>query len=1147
MLCVALAAASSFPNGIKYCDVDAPLGEGLEFMTWVRPAVRTDAFTLRSGDGCGGDPTTYIPGQFTSIHVRTHKYKGQFRGILLYATDMKGARVGDWQLDWPNSNMFWKPPQAVCQNKSLMHLNGAEKYYHHEFKFISPPAGTGPIEFHCLIKRGQANTGEFYHPNLNKNLILNEASPASGNIWVEGPVGSSCSQTCSSMSPPRTCDSALLNNAFKWSGALQKDVLLSVGCASPALTSQFATTVSKDPSGWCTYPSPLAPMSTGACDAVPSNGSTPVCPCGSAGLPSFGNAVPPPATACLNSFVMLGSASKASSSVVSLLMLITGLFFNRRSNFLVSLVCILFCAYTVQAHNWVYSVSRSFNQASTYKPCRPRVNDVPHWQINEGQEFTMEWATGHDFYFYFTVVNAEDIDKLENTTEDDLDDYIKGCLPTDDYMVKNPTHWAKQHIDSNPKGMTDYVTSTGGRIYSGNISTTDSNYIVRHPKFGVYNNEVRWVYSNENTVNDKRCSYFNPTLPYIIAVHRFVQVETVMSRAGDRDIARFTIELSPTHKANGYGSGQYILQYLWRGYFDCADVDLFPASIPINTSLIGGRPIRSDEPQWNKVDHCQFEEVQGLQTGCYEVTTTADRCLSNCLAQMDCGGVNVVPMWLPRTVYPRFSDRVAIPWDNDNQWRGCMQQDFAELSRDARVCYGLVPRQPNNTHASYSVTDDPEDPVFYATCFVKKPQWTFDLSLNTSGVAVAPIPPAWAFADKCVDCMEWKSSQVTNIIPTWNLPETCVNCETAALPPIPDFPGSLISRGSKCDGSYDGKTIWNFHNVSSACAKKRCVKTLSLVGVNDIRADECIAKARADPECSEFVQYQGNVKLNWWEQTGCECFVKDSCCGTCVPADADFRNWEWNIYSTKTQTQTTGDPACANGVKSLDGVYCCSASCKDKNGVASCMPRPALQVSFQSSAMNAPDGWGVDNGLKYGNRTTPGYTSTLSEYGWNCDGLSQSSAKDFETADGTNYHSTYIEPDSKICVTPTTVLPTWTVKVPNGDYQVDTLYAKPWQWMTGCTIQDSKTPNYDAISHERIFSYNMAWVSRTVTATSGQISLIGGTNWPQCGSYSAVVIYPKSSVPSNTYCQSLPGMCCPLFIDMENRPCSRFEAPCKIL
>jgi len=339
----------------------------------------------------------------------------------------------------------------------------------------------------------------------------------------------------------------------------------------------------------------------------------------------------------------------------------------------------------------------------------------------------------------------------------------------------------------------------------------------------------------------------------------------------------------------------------------------------------------------------------------------------------------------------------------------------------------------------------------------------------------------------------------------------------------------MVSSGTKCDGGYNSKTIWNYQTKTGTCLLQKCVKTLFLVGAQDIQADECIAKAKADPECSELVQHQadnGNGQPN-----GCECFIKDAtCCGTCVPVDYDFNSWAWSVYTTKPQV---GDPQCLTGVKSADNVYCCSASCKDANGVGVCMPAPILQVSFQDAGLVAPDGWVVDNGYKTG--------SPLGKptYGWNCD--LHTATEDRSAQDGTNYHSTVVKPDTTVCGLGT-VPPTWTVNVPIGFYQVDTLYTKPFQSMRGCKVQGN--PNYDN-SHSQLGNSDMAWVSRIVNTTDGTINLSGGTS-SQCGAYAAVVIWDKTLVPSNTYCQTLPGVCCPLFADMADRPCSAFEPPCKL-
>jgi len=204
------------------------------------------------------------------------------------------------------------------------------------------------------------------------------------------------------------------------------------------------------------------------------------------------------------------------------------------------------------------------------------------------------------------------------------------------------------------------------------------------------------------------------------------------------------------------------------------------------------------------------------------------------------------------------------------------------------------------------------------------------------------------------------------------------------------------------------------------------------------------------------------------------------------------------------------------------------------------MPDPVVQVSFQDGAIKAPKGWQVDSGAKFGVRTGQDYPTNFTDsWGWNCD-LTVANAKgDREALDGTNYHSTYVIPDTTICALGN-VDPTWTVAVPNGNYQVDTLYTRPFASIRGCELQG--VANYDS-THTQLSSNDMAWVTRRVNTTDGKISFTGGNG---CGGIAAMLIYPETTVTSESYCQNLPDMCCTLFVDMEKRPCSSFEPPCKL-
>ena len=95
-----------------------------------------------------------------------------------------------------------------------------------------------------------------------------------------------------------------------------------------------------------------------------------------------------------------------------------------RPRHLPSAALLLACA---SAHNWIWNPrSRSGNKASTNRPAPPRPKDRdPHVAVAPGQEFLIEWSTGHpNSEFYFVVLHKDDEARLDEHTPDLLDDYI---------------------------------------------------------------------------------------------------------------------------------------------------------------------------------------------------------------------------------------------------------------------------------------------------------------------------------------------------------------------------------------------------------------------------------------------------------------------------------------------------------------------------------------------------------------------------------------------------------------------------------------------------------------------------------------------------------------------------------------------------
>jgi hypothetical protein len=99
---------------------------------------------------------------------------------------------------------------------------------------------------------------------------------------------------------------------------------------------------------------------------------------------------------------------------------------------------------------------------------------------------------------------------------------------------------------------------------------------------------------------------------------------------------------------------------------------------------------------------------------------------------------------------------------------------------NAVACYGVEARRGQSLPVpidEYSTTDDPEDPLFYSTCYVRTEliEW-----LPTGNKLAAP-DDEFQFHGKCVDCeafeqnqdlTEFYSSAVLQV-PVWDLDPTC--------------------------------------------------------------------------------------------------------------------------------------------------------------------------------------------------------------------------------------------------------------------------------------------------------------------------------------------------------------------------------------
>jgi hypothetical protein len=242
-------------------------------MELVAPPSRSAAYSIRSGNGAtASDPTTYVPGELVTIHIRVEEQRVQQRkkagelqcycapvfkdeirtcvasydqgetrvvdgitygplypcttpymesakyiGLLLYAVDASEAKVGTWELAETPPVRFWTPPEAGCGGKAVMHADAQPKHYEERFAFRAPAAGAGTLTFRALLKQGDTQGGAFFWPSsgtLSGDLTLSEGSASGGyDGWFEATAaGQSCNDVCAAApGPSMVCDQSALN------------------------------------------------------------------------------------------------------------------------------------------------------------------------------------------------------------------------------------------------------------------------------------------------------------------------------------------------------------------------------------------------------------------------------------------------------------------------------------------------------------------------------------------------------------------------------------------------------------------------------------------------------------------------------------------------------------------------------------------------------------------------------------------------------------------------------------------------------------------------------------------------------------------------------------------------------------------------
>jgi hypothetical protein len=481
------------------------------------------------------------------------------------------------------------------------------------------------------------------------------------------------------------------------------------------------------------------------------------------------------------------------------------------------------------AHNWMVSPSR-VPFAATVFPCMPPRSNQPLVQVSQGQQFQMEWSTGHDRFVYFVLIKKNDSDFLSRDVERDLDRYITSA-PSN--MMNS--YWAKKHRSTKTSGQTHTLGGTMASHYAGELLVGQSNYLARPPALG----PEMHLYPYASSPNDAYVSYRSATYPWIVSLWRF---EIQEADPNEWDVAVF--DIPSAFITNG---GDFIIHYVWSGYYDCIDINVLPQTTPI--PYVYGKPVNgSDSLRANRIDHCVFDRPYQFTSWPRLILNglkgAAAGCIEHCKYYFDksgCAGVSVFPLsiitknwgphwsttsnilqqlyadawnpsghfsdglWnvddgipydvlsgdIPRDLWrrfvrhPSFLEYTGVHQETFNTLKAFQENPFGVANPDPWVCVPVHPRTPTTTVDKMTLADDPLDAVWASTCYeiIEALEFIgFNLTENDFNPNV-PFKQVGGGCLSCADAAAWRDEAYS---PTWEIASKCQFCSRDVPNPGPN-------------------------------------------------------------------------------------------------------------------------------------------------------------------------------------------------------------------------------------------------------------------------------------------------------------------------------------------------------------------------
>jgi len=315
-----------------------------------------------------------------------------------------------------------------------------------------------------------------------------------------------------------------------------------------------------------------------------------------------------------------------------------------------------------------------------------------------------------------------------------------------------------------------------------------------------------------------------------------------------------------------------------------------------------------------------------------------------------CGVVNVAELWdghrdywvdckgaRGQYVWVRLPGSARALVFSVQVWRAYPDVPSLPAGENTTVCYGVRPRELTATQPEYVISLDPEDPIFYSTCYVRERNITW---LDVAAGFTA-TPPRWRFNGRCLDCVAFNTNQELGNLSlpmTWTLAEeNCVNCDLE-VPPAPVTPRVLESFSGLCNSDKHTCDL----DSTTEVPEDYCLKRICPLGRCSgdrwqgqyMRPEECVLLAQRDPECQPIASLNDVATAEEGGSYYCTCWRNDECCGRCTPTSW-AQDWHTFVSENVDPNSAQPDPSCDTGLVSANGEGCCPSYCQ-VNGQSKC-------------------------------------------------------------------------------------------------------------------------------------------------------------------------------------------------------------------